>query len=157
SSHVDIYSNNGNGTAFTVTTVANLANVGAIAVGQFNNDTNLDFVAAVTGPGNNLLVGFGNGAGGISGTMPLASGARRSLNNSVIVGDFNNDGLSDIATANSIPGNPETLSVLLRSGSTFAAQPLVTLSSTTGTQVVNIAAADFDGDGLLDIASTTMN
>ena len=64
--------------------------------------------------------------------------------NSVIVGDFNGDGKSDLAVA-----DYSAVSVLLGNGDgTFQSQ----IEYTIGTYTPDLAAADFNGDGKLDLA-----
>jgi FG-GAP-like repeat/Abnormal spindle-like microcephaly-assoc'd, ASPM-SPD-2-Hydin/FG-GAP repeat len=68
--------------------------------------------------------------------------------NSIATGDFNGDGIVDLAVANSIDN---TVSVLLgKPDGTFA--PQVTYA--TGAGPVGITAGDFNGDGNLDLAVT---
>jgi phospholipase C len=64
----------------------------------------------------------------------------------IVGGDFNGDGIEDLAIADS---GANTLSVLLgNGGGTFTAQP----SPTTGREPVSLAAGDFNNDGKLDVA-----
>ena len=66
---------------------------------------------------------------------------------SIAVGDFNGDGILDLATANN---GGSTVTILLGNGNgTFTANGTVPL---TGTIPYSIAAGDFDGDGKLDLA-----
>src|SRR5207249_3606663 len=66
---------------------------------------------------------------------------------SVVVGDFNGDGLSDLATANQDSGN---VSVLLGNGNgTF--QTATTYGADTGTS--SITVGDFNRDGIADLAT----
>src|SRR5262245_16870238 len=68
----------------------------------------------------------------------------------VAVGDFNNDGIGDIATANSGSG---TVSVLSGKAGNDAGtfQPAVNLAADTGTH--GLAVGDLDKDGLPDIVT----
>jgi hypothetical protein len=69
----------------------------------------------------------------------------------VAVGDFTNNGIPDLAVANSASS---TVSVLLGSGNgTFQPE----LKSTVGTGPRSVAVGDFDGDGTLDIVTANQN
>lgn len=66
----------------------------------------------------------------------------------VITGDFNGDGLSDLATADV---GPDTVSVLLATGSGgFGA---ATAYTAAGVNTYEVATGDFNGDGFLDLAT----
>jgi uncharacterized repeat protein (TIGR01451 family) len=65
---------------------------------------------------------------------------------SVAIGDFNGDGISDLAVANSVSNN---VSILLGTGTgTFGAAT----SFTVGTNPNSVAIGDFNGDGISDLA-----
>ncbi len=65
---------------------------------------------------------------------------------SIVSGDFNGDGRTDLAVAN---GSSDTISVLLGNGDgTFLPQ----VTYTTGGQPWSIVAGDFSGDGRIDLA-----
>jgi FG-GAP-like repeat/Putative Ig domain len=124
-------------------------NLSGIVTGDFNGDGKLDL--AVTDSGGNaviILLGNGDGTFGLPTTIPVGSAP-----NSIIAADFNNDGKLDLATANI--GN-DTITLLLgngdgtftqASGSPYAA----------GAGPFQLAAADFNGDGKLDLAVVNLN
>src|SRR5262249_57760912 len=65
---------------------------------------------------------------------------------SVAVGDFNGDGVLDLAVAN---GGYNDVSVLLGNGD---GRFEVARSFGTGSCPISVAEGDFDGDGVLDLA-----
>ena len=68
---------------------------------------------------------------------------------SVVVGDFNGDGRLDLAVANADSANGNTVSILLgRVDLTFAPK----VDYATGAAPYAVIAADFNGDGKLDLA-----
>ncbi len=87
----------------------------------------------------------------VSGTiLPAPGGAvgAGSSPHSVTTGDFNNDGVPDLATANV---GDNTLTILLGSGAgTYAAHSIGPFLSATGP--VSVAAGHFNGDGKQDLA-----
>ena len=118
----------------------------SIAVADFNGDGIQD-VAVANSLSNDVTILLGNGSGGFSAASgsPFAAAAGPY---SVAVGDFNEDGIQDLAVANISSNN---VTVLLgngaggfsaASGSPFAA----------GTDPVSVAVGDFNGDGIPDLA-----
>src|SRR5713226_8016890 len=74
-----------------------------------------------------------------------------SVPQSVSVGDFNGDGVQDLAVANagSFPSDPGNVSVLWGNGDgSFQAAR----NFAAGTQPVSVAVGDFNGDGVQDLA-----
>ena len=113
----------------------------AIAVGDFNGDGHLDVVAAVAYGSNTdlyLLVFLGKS----DGTFEKPKETSYSLGlASMVAGDFNGDGMLDLALANSsglyvLPGNGD---------GTFGYLPPVPYA------YYGLAAADLNGDGILDL------
>ncbi len=139
----------GNGSGgFPVATSANFAvdsNPVSVAVGDFNGDGHQDVaVVSNTSPGS-ITVLLGNGTGLFS----AAPGSPFVVGNSpesVVVGDFNGDGIQDLAIPNY---SDNTVTVLMGNGSGgfFSAGPL-----TAGTHPVSIAVGDFNRDGFQDLA-----
>jgi hypothetical protein len=118
----------------------------SVAVGDFNGDGKLDIVTANAGS-NTVTVLLGDGAGQFTQApnSPIAVGSEP---RTVVVGDFNGDGIPDIATANY---GSDTVTVLLgnRTGE-FSAQTPVT----TGSEPTALTIGDFNGDGYPDLATS---
>jgi hypothetical protein len=119
-------------------------NLSAIVTGDFNGDGKLD-LAMTDETGNAVVVLLGNGDGTFQSPITIAVGNGPAA---MVVGDFNNDGKLDIATANYGDG---TVTLLLGNGDgTFtqaSGSPYI-----VGTGPGAIVAADFNGDGKLDLA-----
>ena len=121
----------------------------AISTGDFNGDGKLD-IAATDSTGNAVIILLGNGDGtfGAPTTMPVGSGPT-----AIVAGDFNSDGKLDLAVANYGAG---TVTLLLGNGDgTFTAAPGSPYS--VGAFPFQIAAADFNGDGKLDLATANLS
>jgi len=134
----------------TITLPSSFQNPTALAVGDFNNDGNLD-IAVVGDNSNETLIFLGSGTGSfIEGeTLPTGSG---SVPNSIAVGDFNNDGNADLAIANR---GTSTVTILLGNGvGDFTAAPQ---SPATGTSPYFITVGDFNNDGKQDLAVANYN
>ncbi|HEX5731981.1 MAG TPA: alpha/beta fold hydrolase [Blastocatellia bacterium] len=119
----------------------------SVAVGDFNNDGNLDLaVAKISSNSVSILLGTGTGSFGaktdfVTGNFPF----------SVAVGDFNNDGNLDLAVANF---NDATVSILLGTGTgSFGAKT----DFVTGNGPSSVAVGDFNGDSKLDLATANRN
>jgi hypothetical protein len=118
-----------------------------VAVGDFNGDGIQD-LAAADGSSSNVTVLLGNGSGGFTAApgSPITVGTDPS---SVVVGDFNGDGIEDLATANSESNN---VTVLLGNGTGgFTEAPGSPFM--VGTGPVSIVVGDFNGDGIQDLAT----
>jgi hypothetical protein len=118
-------------------------NPAAVAVGDFNNDGNLDFVVTYQAT-NTVKVALGATLGGFTFTGPFVIAT---ISYGVAVGDFNSDGKVDVAAANS---NSSTVSVLLGNGDgTFGAATNIPAGANPG----QVAVGDFNSDGKLDVAA----
>jgi hypothetical protein len=137
---------NANLNFLNVSNPATGATPSSVAVGDFNGDGIPDLAMANYSSGTvTILLGQGNGMFLQAVNSPVPAGAEPS---SVVVGDFNEDGIPDLAVANYGDG---TVTILLGNGNgTFtqaANSPL-----TVGSGPSSIAAADFNGDGIPDLA-----
>jgi uncharacterized protein (TIGR03437 family) len=117
--------------------------VESLVAADLNRDGKLDLVAGFVGGGLMVLLGHGDGTFGISANYPSLPGfdPDNPWNISVVVGDFNSDGIPDLLVnnANLFVGNGD---------GTFQFQT-IDLPATYGPLI----AADFNGDGKLDVAS----
>jgi hypothetical protein len=116
----------------------------AVKIGDFNNDGIQDL--AVANAGNNTVsILLGNGDGTFK---PAISSPVGSFPFFLAVADFNGDGIADLAVVN---GNDDTVTVLRGLGDgTFTPFPNSPL--TVGDGASPIVAADFNGDGQVDLA-----
>jgi Bacterial Ig-like domain (group 3)/FG-GAP-like repeat len=123
----------------------------ALTVGDFNHDGNADLVA--TSGFNNIvivLLGHGDGTFSPANGSPITVG---SFPQAVKIGDFNGDGLQDLAVANA---KDNTISILLGNGDgTFTAASGSPIP--VGSFPFFVAIADFDGNGTADIAASNEN
>ncbi len=125
----------------------------SIAVGDFNGDGIPDLVLAnVYGGYITVLLGKGDGTFVPAAGSPIPAGNPLTQPQAIAVGDFNGDGIPDIAVGISNgPSFAGTLVVLLGNGDgTFKAAPGTTVP--LGGTPISIAMADFNGDGILDLA-----
>ena len=145
-SGLDISFGNGDGT-FTLASGSPTSlgqSLSAIVAADFNGDGKLD-LAVTDAVGNSVIVQFGNGDGtfGAPTTIPVGKSPY-----AIVPGDFNNDGKLDLAVANYADG---TITLLLGNGDgTFtqaAGSPYP-----VGNGPFQIAVADFNADGKLDLA-----
>jgi uncharacterized protein (TIGR03437 family) len=123
----------------------------SLVVGDFNGDGIQDLATANL-DGNNVTVLLGNATGGFApaANSPFAVGSQPSF---LAVGDFNADGIQDLATANSGSNN---VTVLLGNGSGgFAPAPSSPFAA--GTAPFSVAVADFNGDGIPDLVAANLN
>jgi len=121
-----------------------------IAVADVNGDGILDLVVpgstnSASSANNTVSVLLGNGNGTFQAQLPVTVG---NLPIGAVVGDFNGDGIPDLAVANN---QDETIGILLGIGNgTFQTQTTYALPGAPE----GIAAGDVNGDGILDLVAT---
>jgi FG-GAP-like repeat len=146
---VSILLGNGDGTFQTQTTYLLGIPQGHISVADFNGDGKLDLAitecgGSTCGSNGSVSILLGNGDGTFQPRVDYTTKHRPA---GIAVGDFNHDGIVDIAAANT---GSDSISVLIGKGDgTFQGQVTYTVQGAP----VDIITADFSGDGKLDLAT----
>jgi hypothetical protein len=135
----------GQGTALPVGTVP-----AGLAAGRFRGSFNQDLVVALGTAGFVLMTSDGTGLFTAGTVVPLGSGR---FFRDLAAGDFNGDGLEDVAGVVAQAGQPTVLAVLLSQGS-GAFGPLIptALEPALGAAALtHVHVADVNGDGRDDL------
>jgi hypothetical protein len=131
----------------------------SITVGNFNSDvdSHLDLaVANFVDKSVSILLGNGDGTftnpldcdATTAGTSPTCVVGTQPV--SIVTGDFNNDGVVDLAVANEVTKN---VSILLGNADTTTGLFKAAQNFNLGKIPVSLTVADFNGDGALDLAA----
>jgi FG-GAP-like repeat/IPT/TIG domain len=146
---IEVFLGNGDGTfvrAPSPTSFVNDLNP-VIAVGDFNGDGKLD-LAVGHHFSNSLSILLGNGDGTFAQPFDTPVPADASGGSAIATGDFNGDGILDLAMTT---GRDNATTILLGNGDgTFAPAPGSPI--TVGNFPGFLVAADLNGDGKLDLA-----
>ncbi len=135
--------------------VSSGAQSSAIATGDFNGDGIPDFAAINVTLSTQLMVSLGKGDGTFQPAVANVLTSDPTLTNpsSMVVGDFNSDGITDIVVGFN-EGNE--LAVMLGNGDGSFRQgkvmPLPLLAGAYASIPGNLATADFNNDGIPDLA-----
>jgi uncharacterized protein (TIGR03437 family) len=154
---------NGDGTFQAPLAVTSACCVTALAVADFNGDGKPDVAVLLHNPAgvssDGLLIYPGTGAGTFAAPLATAAGAFPSA---LVVGDFNRDGRPDVVVANQ--GDLSTVaragggfSVLFGKGDGTFSAPVPIPVGIDNPLPASLVAADWNRDGLLDLAVTLNN
>jgi flagellin len=148
-----VYNNAGDGTFNAIQTLTTGSFHGDIVYEDINGDGVKDIIVAEE---TAIRIFTGNSNGSFATAVTLAAGAIGSRSIALAVGDFNGDGLNDIA---SISQNDNNFSVFINQGSgTFAPRVSYTIPNTgTNINLESISLADFNNDGVLDIITASFD
>ena len=150
SDKVDIFTNPGNGTLVAGGTLAVGDGPIHMVKGKFNADTNTDMAVAnyLTGTGGrSISILLGNGTGGFTESKLTVSG-QNFRPYGLVAGDFNGDGLDDIAAADQ---DSDKIAVFLNTGGGIFGPP--SFLDVESVDPTAIAVADLDHDGKLDLVT----
>jgi ankyrin repeat protein len=125
----------------------------SIVVTDLNQDGNQDVAIACNVNTNVISVLLGNGDGTFQSQLQFTAGANPYF---ITSADFNGDGAPDLAVANQ-QGN--TVSILLSNGKTYQTgwNMLPHVDYPTAAFPTGVASADFNGDGIPDLAVSAGN
>lgn len=162
-STVSILLGNGDGTFQPQKTYSTAVGPLSIAVNDFNRDGRLDLVVATATTFGVTSILLGNGDGTFQSAVNyVTSKDHNAQAHSIIAADVNDDGDVDLVVADNTPnetGTPTGLAVLLGNGDgTFQVpatqSPGVIINPAAAPSAISqIAVADIDGDGKLDLIS----
>lgn len=149
--NVYIFSNNGSGLLSLINTYQLQEPGNGIVAADLNGDGNLDLLVTSMNPGTldwGYSVLLGNGNGSFQSPVFYAQSVQGPYT-APIVADFNNDGKPDFA----VQAGNQSVAVLLGNGNGTFANPVYYFDGSAA----SIMAADFNGDGNLDIAAGSMS
>jgi len=144
SSTVSTLLGNGDGTFAALLNLNIGDNIFGLRSGDFNGD-NVPDVAVATTHGIWVLLGTGNGSFSVGPSLNAGNVSK------MAVADFNGDGITDLAAISSQSSTP-ALSVYIANGDGSFTLKSTPVPSSTTVQPSALVVADFNGDGVQDIA-----
>lgn len=126
----------------------------AITTGDFDKDGDWDLAVAHRGSAANVSILENEVVDGRRRFKEYASLKLKGVPSAIITGDFNNDGSLDLAVADSLA---DKVSILKYDHEEKKLTCLFELVASEGKGPTSIASGDFDGDGNLDLAMTSMS
>ena len=152
---ITVYLGNGDGTFVQQPDIKVGTAPVALAAGDFNADGHIDLAVVNQGDGTVSIL-FGDGTGAFPGSTTFPTNEILQTGNTpsaIAVGDFNSDGHLDLAVTNF---GDSTVSVFLNdtasTGTFTPVGPAFQIGHGTNTGPRDLAAADFNGDGIPDLA-----
>jgi hypothetical protein len=149
---ISVYLGNGNGTLQPPINSASGNGPWFLAVGDFNQDGKLDLVAENLDNSTPTVTSFvsvllGKGDGTFQSPVTYASGLDAY---SLVVGDFNGDGKLDVVLQPAFNGSTSSTLYFLAGNGDGTFQSPIPAQTVGGDEFIS-AAADFNGDGKLDL------
>jgi hypothetical protein len=140
--------------------VVSTDNVGLVVVADLNGDSRSDVVSVAGGSGGNGVISlfFQDSNGALGAEIPLTGFPvlldGDSFAGDVHVADMNNDGLNDIV----LQSDYTQLAVIKQGpAGTFATADFYTVQTSPYFRFDTFALADLNGDGLTDVATSSLN
>lgn len=126
-----------------------------LTVGDYNGDLNLDIAAGVSTKNHVLaFLGTGTGAFTVGPTLTNVGATPSAITSGGVQGDFDEDGMNDLAVANFGAASQNVAIFLGTSPSGFETTPVHQIP--LDDPPTGVATGDFDEDGNLDLAVATV-
>ena len=147
---VSVLRNRGGGTYYPAVSFTVGFNPASVAAGDLDGDGTSDLAVSFGGSFGRVALLFGDGSGSFSEPEVLLAGA---LPSQVVIGDFDGNGDLDIAVCHT--STHDVVVFLGAGGGEFATGTSYPIG--LGTQPEQLAAADLDGDGALDLVTSHLS